>query len=181
MAQGPVSRSSRTEMIEDRKPLVCLLTDNEIHNTLCLRYWALNSTGKWNEPFEALLSDSGLSKGEMMYVLRSACRAYIPCFRCDVCESPFQVGTRSEYLALMGSLTKLRRRSRPRLCASCDAGALADRDANLFTLQRHRDRLTGALKRLHERAKPVDYAKLSYLQSCLLFATLVAANDRMTL
>lgn len=164
-------------MIEDRKPLVCLLTDNETHNTLCLRYWALNSTGKWNEPFDALLSDSGLSKGEMMNMLRSACRACLPHLRCDICESPFQVGTRSEYSPLTGSLIKSGRRSRPRLCASCDAAALAaNREANPFAVQQHRDRLIGALKRLHERAEPVDYAKLGYVQSCLLYAALVAAN-----
>lgn len=172
-----MSRSSRTEMIEDRKPLVCLLTDHEVHNTLCLRYWALNSTGKWNEPFDALLSDSELSKGEMMNMLRSACRAYLPHLRCDVCKSPFQVGTRSEYSPLTGSLIKSGRRSRPRLCASCDAAALAaNREANLFAVQQHRDRLIGALKLLHERAEPVDYAKLGYVQSCLLYAALVAAN-----
>lgn len=177
VARGPLSRSSRTEMIEDHKPSVCLLTDNETHNALCLRYWALNSVGKWNEPFDALLSDSGLSRGEMMNVLKSACRACLPYLRCDACESPFQIRTRSEYSPLTGSLTKLGRRSRPRLCASCDAAVLAaNRESNLFTVQQHRDRLTGALKRLLERAEPVDYAKLSYVQSCLLYATLVAAN-----
>jgi hypothetical protein len=36
--------------------------------------------------------------------------------------------------------------------------------------------LIGALKLLHERAEPVDYAKLGYVQSCLLYAALVAAN-----
>lgn len=110
-------------------------------------------------------------------MLRSACRACLPHLRCDACESPFQVGTRSEYSPLTGSLTKFGRRSRPRLCAFCDAAALAaNREANLFAVQQHRDRLTGALKRLHQRAEPVDYAKLSYVQSCLLYAALVAAS-----
>jgi hypothetical protein len=177
VALGPVSCSSRTEMIEDRKPLVCLLTDNDIHNTFCLRYWALDSTGKWNEPFDVLLSDSGLSRGEMMYMLKSACRVYLPRLRCETCGNPFQVGTRTEYLPLTGLLTRSGRRSRPRLCTSCGAAALAaDREADLFALQQHRDRVAGALQRLHEKAKPVDYAKLSYVQSCLLYAALVAAN-----
>ena len=177
VSDSPVSCSSRTEMIEDRTPFLCLLTDNEIHNTLCLRYWALNSSGKWNEPFDTLLSESGLSKGEMTNMLKSACRAYLPHLRCHSCGSPLQVGTRSEYSPLTGSLVKFGRRCRSPLCASCNTAVLAaNREEVFFVVQQHRDRVTGALKRLHEKAKPVDYAKLSYVQSCLLYAALVAAN-----
>lgn len=164
-------------MTEDRTPFVCLLTDNEFHNTFCLRYWALDSTGKWNEPFDTLLSNSGLSKWELTNMLKLACRAYLPHLRCANCTSPLQVGTRSEYSPITGSLLKFGRRSGAPLCAPCNAAALAaDREADLFALQQHRDRVTGALERLREKTQPVDYAELSYVQSCLLYAALVAAN-----
>jgi hypothetical protein len=164
-------------MTEDRTPFVCLLTDNESHNTLCLRYWALDATSKWNEPFDTLLSTSGLSKRELTNMLKSACRAYLPHLRCDSCGNPLQVGTRSEYSPLTRSLVKSGRRSRPLLCTACDAAALAaNREARLYAQQQHRDRVTVALERLRENPKPVDYADLSYVQSCLLYAALVAAN-----
>lgn len=177
MPRSPVSCISHTQMTEDRTPLICLLTDNETHNAFCLKYWSVDRTGKWSEAFDALLSDSGLSKWEMTNMLKSACRAYLPHLRCGSCGTPLQVSTRSEYSPLTGLHLKLRKRSHQPLCASCDAAALAaNREADLFAQQQHRDRVTSALKRLHENAAPVDYAKLGYAQSCLLYAALVAAN-----
>jgi hypothetical protein len=52
----------------------------------------------------------------------------------------------------------------------------AKRDADLFELQQHRDRVTGALERLHQSTEPVDFSKLNYVQSCLLYSALVAAD-----
>jgi len=109
-------------------------------------------------------------------MLKSACRAYLPHLRCDRCESPLQVGTRSEYSPRTGSLMKSGKRSRP-LCGSCNAAVRAAKwDADLIELQQHRDRVTGALERLHHSTKPVDFSKLSYVQTCLLYSALVAAD-----
>lgn len=165
------------KMTEDRSPFVCFLTDNEAQNTLCLRYWSVDATGKWSETFDKLVSDSGLGKWDLTNMLKSACRAYLPHVRCRACEVPIQVGTRSEYAPLTGRLQALGKRSRPPLCTHCNAAALAaNREADLFAQQQHRERITGVLKRLHEKASPIDYGSLSYVQSCLLYATLVAAN-----
>jgi hypothetical protein len=164
-------------MIEDRAPFVCLLTDNETHAALCLRYWALDAATKWNEPFDTLVSDSGLSKWELTNMLKSACRAYLPHLRCHSCGKPLQVGTRSDYSPLTGGHVKFGRRPGSPVCASCQAAALAsNREADLFAQQQHRDRVIEVLKRLHENAKPVDFANLNFVQSCLLYAALVAAN-----
>jgi hypothetical protein len=167
-------------MTEDLAPFVCLLTDIETHHTFCLRYWALDSTGKWSESFGSLLSDFGLSKWEMSAMLKTACRAYLPHLRCISCGSPFAVGSRSEYSPRTGSLVKFGKRTRPSLCVSCNASVRAgDRGPDRFELQQHHDRATEALIRLHDSAKPLDFAKLNYVQSCLLYSALVAANAEL--
>ena len=110
-------------------------------------------------------------------MLKSACRAYLPHIRCDACGCPLKVGNRSELSSLTVSLAKPGRRSRPPLCAHCEAAVLAaDREADLFALQQHRDRINSALKRLHDKASPLNYDNLSYVQSCFLYAVLVAAD-----
>jgi hypothetical protein len=166
-----------TKMIPSRKSFVCLLTDSEMANNFCLRYWARSPTGKWIESFQSLLSDSGLSKGEMVDMLKSACRLYFPHFRCDSCGGRLAVVTRSEYSSLMVARRRFEKGLLPLLCTSCPAAALTPKKGtDFFTLENSRDRLINALKRVHENAKPIDFAKLNFLQSCLLYAALVAAN-----
>lgn len=110
-------------------------------------------------------------------MLKSACRAYLPHLRCNICQHPLQVETRSEYSPLSGLPLRFGKRSRSVSCASCDAQArAANREAGLFVLQRRHDRVSDALKRLHWQAKPVDFGTLDYFRSCLLYATLVAAD-----
>jgi hypothetical protein len=63
------------------------------------------------------------------------------------------------------------------LCTACAAVALTQKQGtDFFVPKRRQDRVASALKRLHERAKPVDYANLGFYQSCLLYAALLAAN-----
>ena len=73
------------DMPRDRTPFVCFLTDSETNNSLCLRYWSIDDSGKWTEPYAALQSDAGLSRAEMIKMLKSACRAYLPHLRCNAC------------------------------------------------------------------------------------------------
>ena len=113
----------------------------------------------------------------MVDVLKSACRLYFPGIRCSSCGGQISVATRSEYSSLIGAIQRSEKGSPPPLCTSCAAVALApQRRTDVFILKRRRDRVASALERLHEKAKPVDYAKLSFLQSCLLYAALLAAN-----
>lgn len=110
-------------------------------------------------------------------MLKSACRAYLPHLRCNICLHPLQVETRSEYSPLSGLPSRFRKRSRSVSCTSCDAKShAANREAGLFLLQRRHDRVSDALRRLHWQAKPIDFATLDYFRSFLLYATLVAAN-----
>jgi hypothetical protein len=164
-------------MIRNRMSYICLLTNSEVANSFCLRYWARSSNGKWSEPFQALLSDSGLSKGEMVDMLRAACRLYFPRIRCGNCGGQISVVTRSEYSSLIGTIQRSARGAPPPLCTSCSAVALPPmQTTDVLTLGHRRGRVASALKRLHEKAKPVDYAKLSFFQSSLLYAVLLAAD-----
>jgi hypothetical protein len=164
-------------MIRNRTSYICLLTDSEVANSFCLRYWARSSNGKWSEPFQSLLSESGLSKGEMVDMLRVACRLYFPRIRCGSCGCHISVVTRSEYSSLIGTIQRSIRGSAPPLCTSCSAAAFPPTPTtNVVTLTHRWDRVASALKRMHEKAKPVDYEKLSFFQSSLLYAALLAAN-----
>lgn len=137
----------------------------------------MSSTGKWNEPFQTLLSDSGLNKAEMIDMLKSACRLYIPRIRCGSCGSQISVVTRSEYSSIIGKIHRFGKGSISPLCSFCSAAAIGPENRNEFCVPKHpQDRVAGALKRLHEKAKPVDYDKLGFFQSCLLYAALLAAN-----
>lgn len=164
-------------MIQNRTTYICLRTDSEIANSFCLRYWARLPTGKWSESFQSLLKDSGLSKGEMVDMLKSACRLHFPHIRCSSCGAQISVATRSEYSSIIGTIQRLRNGKPSAICAACTgaAPALEDRPA-LFALKHRRDHLASALMRLHEKAKPVDYANLTFVQSFLLYAALLAAN-----
>jgi hypothetical protein len=164
-------------MIRNRTPYLCLLTDSEIANSFCLRYWARLPTGKWQESFQTLLSDSGLSKGEMVDMLKCACRLHFPRICCGNCGGQISVVTRSEYTSLIGRIHRFGTDRPPPLCSFCSAATLVPKQgAELCVLKNRRDRVAETLKRLHEEAKPVDYAKLSFFQSCLLYAALLAAN-----
>lgn len=164
-------------MIRNRAPLICLFTDIEVANSFCLRYWARSSKGKWSESVQSLLLDSGLRKGEMVDMVKTACRLYFPDVRCGRCASQISVGTRSEYSSLIGTIHRQGTGKPSLLCTSCSEVRVASEKRTDFFVPRQRwERVASALKRLHEETKPVDYAKLSFSQSYLLYAALLAAN-----
>jgi hypothetical protein len=164
------------EMIRNRAPVICLLTDSEVANSFCLRYWARSSDGKWRESFQTLLADSDLNKSEMIDMLKAACRLYFPYVRCGCCANPISVVTRSEYSSLIGAIYRYGTGKLPPLCTSCSTSQAASKQTVDFIPRQHRDCVTDALKRQHEKAPQVDYKKLSFFQSCILYAALLAAN-----
>lgn len=171
-AQGPSPKMTR-----NRTSYICLLTNSEVANSFCLRYWARSSNGKWSEPFQSLLSESGLRKGEMVEMLRAACRVHFPLIRCGSCGDQISVTTRSEYSSIIGTIQRSERGPLPPLCTSCSIAAPPPmRPTEIFTLSHRRDRVASELKRMHQKAKPIDYEKLSFFQSSLLYAALLAAN-----
>lgn len=164
-------------MTQDLLPLICFLTESEVANDLCLRYWARTADGRWNETFQTLLSDTGLKKGEMILMLKTACRLHFPPHRCSRCGTPLSVATRSEYSSLAAALGKSAGDSPTQVCTSCSATLRAPRQSTkFFNPQGPRERVAEALKRLHENANLVDYTKLSIFHSCLLYAALISAN-----
>jgi len=164
-------------MTRYRFPFVCFQTDNEYVNTLCLRYWAVSSSGKWTEPFDTLLSESGLSKPEMMSVLQLACQAVLPHVRCQTCKMPLVVANRSQYSPSTGSLLRSGKRWRSPLCVACSAVTIAEEHRiEYFTINQSRQRIAEGVRQLHAQADSIDYAQLNYVQSYLLYAALVAAG-----
>lgn len=164
-------------MTRYRFPFVCFQTDDEYVNTLCLRYWAVSASGKWTESYATLLSESGLSKPEMMSVLRSACQAVLPHVRCQTCKIPLTVANRSQYSPSTGSLLGLGKRLRAPLCAACLTVTIAEEHrTEYFKIVPPRQRIAEAVRQLHAQAKPVDYTQLTYLQSYFLYAALIAAG-----
>lgn len=164
-------------MLQNRTPLVCLLTDNETNNSICLRYWSVNDSGKWSESYDELQAAAGLNRRQIANMLRSACRAYFPHLRCNTCGTAIEVGTRSDYSPLTGLPLGPGKRCQPVLCASCDAATLdARREADLHARRQHHERVTEALERIHDQSEPIDYARLTYVQTCFLYATLVASD-----
>jgi len=164
-------------MPRDRTPFVCFLTDSETNNSLCLRYWSIDDSGKWTEPYAALQSDAGLSRAEMIKMLKSACRAYLPHLRCNACGTAIEVGARRDYSPATGSLLGWEAKWTPPLCASCDAAALAAKQkASMYAERQRRDHMTYGSKGMRDQSEPIDFAHLSYMQSCFLYAILVAAD-----
>jgi len=164
-------------MPQDRTPFVCFLTDSETNNSLCLRYWSIDDSGKWAEPYTALQCDAGLSRVEMIRMLKSACRAYLPHLRCNACGTAIEVGARRDYSPATGSLLGWEAKWTPPQCASCDAAALAAKQkASLCAERQRHDRMTYGSKGMRDQSEPIDFAHLSYMQSCFLYAILVAAD-----
>ena len=65
----------------------------------------------------------------------------------------------------------------PPLCASCDAASLAAKQkASPYAERQRRDRVTYGSKGMRDQSEPIDFAHLSYMQSCFLYATLAAAG-----
>lgn len=158
-------------------PFLCLLTDDLLHQTFCLRYWAVKD-GAWAEKFDAILHDSEINQPKMREILQSSCRAYLRHYPCAGCGVPLQVRNRSQYSPLTGRPVGSAR-SRPlSRCGSCTAAALtADMRANEVALKEHRDRVTKALSRADGGVLPIEYLALSYVQSFFLYSALVAANS----
>lgn len=164
-------------MTEDHAPLVCFLSDNETHNELCLRYWSLGPHGKWKEPFNVLLTASGLGKSEMTNMLKSACQAFIRHLRCNKCNTPIQVSLRSEYSPKPGAVVRFGKRVRAHICATCAATEPPSKRRGEFTAERQkRDRAGMSPKYLDRSAAAIDFGQLSYVQSFFLYAVLVAAD-----
>lgn len=164
-------------MSQHRPPFLCFLTDNDDHIELCLRYWALDPGRRWKEPFSRLLSDAGLSQWELTNLLKSACSAHLLYLRCKSCRTPLQVGTRSEYAPLKGAIVQFGRKLRSPICADCEAKVRAAvHEAVAFEAEHARSLVDRALQSLHARARSVDFGTLSYVQTFLLYAVLVAAD-----
>lgn len=164
-------------MSQDRTPFLCFLTDNDQHIELCLRYWALDAGRRWKEPFSKLLSDAGLSQWELTNLLKSACSAHLLHLRCKNCRAPIQASTRSEYAPLKGAIVQFGRQLQSPMCSDCEAQARgAVHEAVAFEAEHARSLVDRALESLHARARSVDFGRLSYVQTFLLYAVLVAAD-----
>lgn len=164
-------------MSQDHTPFLCFLTDNDHHIELCLRYWALDPGRRWKEPFSKLLSDAGLSQWELTNLLKSACSAHLLYLRCKSCRTPLRVRTRSEYSPLKGAVVQFGRQSRSPMCADCEAEVrVAVHEPVAFEAEHARSVVDRALEGLHARARSVDFGTLSYVQTFLLYAVLVAAD-----
>jgi hypothetical protein len=165
------------QMIRNRMSYVCLLTDSELANSFCLRYWAMSPAGKWNESFQVLLTDSGLNKAEMIDMLESACRLYFPRTRCADCGNPLSVTTRSEYSSIIGKIHRFGKALNTPFCISCSSASInREHTRQLSARKTRQNNVAEVLEHWHEKAKLVDYAQLSFFQSCLLYSALLAAN-----
>lgn len=157
-------------------PFLCFLTDDPLHQTLCLRYWAVTE-GAWTEKFDAILHESGISQPKMLEILKSSCRAYLRHFPCAGCGVPLEVRNRSQYSPSSRRPIGSAYYRGVNRCGSCAAAALAtDRRANEIVLAQHTARITQALSRVQTDASPIEYSELSYVQSFFLYSALVAAN-----
>lgn len=164
-------------MTQDRTPFLCFLTDDESHIQLCLRYWALDRKLKWSEKFTGLLTDTGLSRGELTNLLRSACRAHVLYLRCANCRVPMQVGTRNEYAPLVGAIVRSGRRLRSPMCRDCEAQVRSvTHEAMALEAEWTGSRVARIVEPLHARTQCIDFDKLSFVQSFELYAVLVAAD-----
>lgn len=157
-------------------PFLCFLTDNPLHQALCLRYWAVNE-GAWTEKVDAVFQDSGISKPKILEILRLGCRTYLRPFPCRECNAPLEIKNRSQYSPSTGRPIGSARYRTVHRCKSCqDAALAAEVRANELKLQQHRTRVTQALSGMAGAPTPIAYAKLSYVQSYFLYSVLVAAN-----
>lgn len=157
-------------------PLLCILTDDPLHQTLCFRYWAVEN-GVWCEKFDAIVNESGISKPKMLELLKSSCRAYLTQFPCDDCGSPLEVRTRSQYSPLTGRPIGSGRSTFYNQCGRCATAALAAKmRAHEVELEQQRARVTKALTGTGVASSSVDYGNLSYVHSFFLYSALVAAN-----
>lgn len=113
----------------------------------------------------------------MVDMLKSACRLYFPNVRCESCGSPLSVVTRSEYSSLIGTIRRFGKSSLTPLCILCSTDSnFLTREDDGYILKSPADHVANAVKRLQENAKPIDYAQLTFSQSFLLYAALLAAN-----
>lgn len=164
-------------MNEDQAPLICFLTDNEISNSLCQDYWSLDPVSDWNYLYTHLLSRYALGRGEASFILKSGCRAYFPGLRCNGCGSMFEIKSRTDYSKLRKRFKRSRRAAVRHLCGICESvdsvrALEEERIDAMFKLQ-YLDLVIDSIRKF---AVPIDYKRLSYVQSCFLYAALVAAN-----
>lgn len=163
-------------MMSNTPPFLCFLTDNYLHQEFCLRYWAVKDGG-WTEKFDAILLESGLSQPKMLEILKSSCRAYLLHLPCVECGNPFEIRTRSTYSPLTGRPVGSARYRLGNRCKPCaDKALTADIRAGEVALERHRARVAQALAHTQGSTPPIDYSRLSYVQSFFLYSALVAAN-----
>jgi len=164
-------------MSQNSQPLVCFLTDNEFNNKLCGRYWSTSDSGEWSETFDTLVAESGLTKWELLNVVSSACRAYHPHFVCKQCRVRLLIPRRTGYSPATGYMRSFYRTLERHLCTECeDAHRRLGHVAPRFTPAQSFDRADERSGTPGQEARPIDYAELSYVQSVLLYATLLAAD-----
>jgi hypothetical protein len=157
-------------------PFLCFLTDSNLHQNFCLRYWGI-SDGVWSEKFEVMLEESGIGKWEMLGIVKSSCHAYLLHCRCKECGTPAQVQNRSCYSPLSSRLTRSSRYRPGYRCRSCAAAALArDQRATEVAAELRHVRETEFPLNTREDLSPIDYSTIGYVQTFFLYCALIAAN-----
>lgn len=165
-------------MSQTFQPLVCFLTDNELNNKLCDRYWSISDSGEWSETFDTLLAESGLTRSELLNVVSSACRAFHPSFVCKQCRARLIIPRRTGYSPATGYMRGFHREIERNLCTGCeDARRGLDQVTPLPMPCQAHSRADETAKRPDLDGKQIDYARLSYVQCVLLYATLLAADQ----
>lgn len=164
-------------MNEHRVPLICFLTDNEIHNDICQDYWSLDADGDWSHAYTDLLSRYVSGRAELSSTIRLACRAYLPSLRCNGCGGLFEIKSRTDYPRLRKLLKRSLPSPTPKMCDECDS-AISARAAESARAeaQINLDNVNETIHLIRERATPIDYEQLSYVESCFLYAALVSAD-----
>lgn len=150
--------------------ILCFLTADEERNTLALKYWAIESDGKWTYQVQEIASEAAILKTKVAQEVRKVAVAYDLSNRCQSCSVPQVVGSRSE-LQLSSYQPAF-------ICPTCQNVLTEERlrkEGELTRLQS--ERLIRILDRKVQEKVEYDYSDITYFDAVIVFALLTSSES----
>jgi len=141
---------------------------------VCLRYWARDHHGRWEESIQALCQTLDVTLRQLLDTVLESSLAYACKTRCPVCKAPMSARTRAEFEDVLLSI-KSRRVACQR--ASCQlAERPLDPRATASFLRQRADFISDTLQKLLQEMHPVDYSQLGFIDAFYLYCVLLASE-----
>lgn len=163
--------------------MLCFQTSNERDIDLALRYWALNTDGKWAESAAAIADSHGCSQVELLALVQSSAFVHDLESCCFWCQSPVPLTTRTSWSSSYKRNSGFRQYQKPagaQFCPDCEAkNQQKQLEAARAEEYGRRAHINQALVQVAHRQVRLKLDELSTIDAVYFLALMLAAKTEV--